>query len=191
MGIEYYLIFIPIILGCITIHEYAHAKVADMLGDPTARYAGRLTLNPIPHIDPFGLIALILFKIGWAKPVPVNPYNFQDPEKGMMMVGLAGPLSNFILAWILAVIVKTIPINSVFWIKMLYSAIFVNLALMVFNLLPIPPLDGSRIFTRYLPVDVQMNLERYGFVILIVVIFFPPTQALLFGVIQFFFNLLV
>lgn len=190
-GIEFFLIFVPILLVCITVHEYAHAKVADMLGDPTPRYAGRLTLNPVSHIDPFGLLALIIFHIGWAKPVPINPYNFRDPEKGMMMVGLAGPAANFILAWILAVILKTVPLNNFFWISLLQSTIWVNLALMVFNLLPIPPLDGSRIFTRYLPADVQMNLERYGFLILIGIILFTPTKALLFGAINFFFNLLV
>ncbi|MFC1496140.1 site-2 protease family protein, partial [Candidatus Margulisiibacteriota bacterium] len=133
----FYLIFIPIILFCITIHEYSHAKVADMLGDPTPRYAGRLTLNPLSHIDPFGLLMLIMVRIGWAKPVPINPYNFRDPEKGMMMVGLAGPASNFMLAWFLAAIVKTVPIPSYFWMQILHTTIWVNLALMVFNLMPI------------------------------------------------------
>ena len=191
MGIEFYLVFIPILLICITVHEFAHAKVADMLGDPTPRYAGRLTLNPLSHLDPIGFLALLIVRIGWAKPVPVNPYNFKDPERGMMMVGLAGPAANFILAWFLAVIVRTVPLPSYFWVSVLHATIWINLALMVFNLLPIPPLDGSRIFTRYFSAEVQFNLERYGFLILLAVIIFPPTQFLILSIIQFFFNLLV
>ncbi len=190
-GLEFFLIFIPILLVCITIHEYAHAKVADILGDPTARYAGRLTLNPIKHIDPIGLIALIVVRIGWAKPVPVNPYNFKHPEKGMMLVGLAGPGANFFLAWTLAIILKTIPLNSYFWINILQSTIWVNLALMVFNLIPIPPLDGSHIFSRFIPAHVDEMLRQYSYFILLGILFFPVTNTILFSVIGFFFDLLV
>lgn len=190
-GIEFFLIFIPILLVCLTVHEYAHAKVADILGDPTARYAGRLTLNPIKHIDPIGLIALIVIRIGWAKPVPINPYNFKHPEKGMMMVGLAGPAANFMLAWVLAIILKTVPLNSYFWINILQSTIWVNLALMVFNLIPIPPLDGSHIFTRFIPTHVDEMLKQYSYFILLGILFIPVTNKLLFSVIGFFFNLMV
>ncbi|OGC05216.1 hypothetical protein A2276_04685 [candidate division WOR-1 bacterium RIFOXYA12_FULL_43_27] len=191
MGLEFFIIFLPILLISITIHEFAHAKAADILGDPTARYAGRLTLNPISHIDPLGFLALILFRIGWAKPVPINPYNFRNPERGMMIVGIAGPAANFMLAWFLAVILRNVPLNNLFWINLLQSTIWLNLALMIFNLLPVPPLDGSRIYTRFLPLNWQITLERYGFFILIGILIFPPTQELLFYAINFLFGILV
>lgn len=191
MEILFFLLFILVILGSISVHEYFHAKAADILGDPTPRLAGRLTVNPIAHIDPIGLLMLVLIRIGWAKPVPINPYNFKNPNQGMMIVGLAGPVANFLLAWILAVILRTAPGLNSFWAYLLSNAIFVNLALMVFNLLPIPPLDGSRIFTQFLPYEWQYNLERYGFLILVLILIFPPTQALLFMLIRFFYNLIV
>lgn len=185
------LLFVIIILASLTIHEYSHAKAADILGDPTPRMAGRLTLNPIAHLDPVGFLALLLIRIGWAKPVPINPYNFKNPERGMLITGIAGPISNFFLAWILAIVLKTIPFNNAVWVEALQSAIWINLALMVFNLLPIPPLDGSRIFTQYMPVEWQMSLERYGFLILIGVIMFPPTQELLMVIIGLIYGLLL
>jgi len=191
MDIILFIIFIVVILASLSVHEYAHAKAADLLGDPTPRQAGRLTLNPIAHIDPFGLLALIIMRIGWAKPVPINPYNFKNPDQGMMVVGLAGPVSNFLIAWVLSAILRTVPFIPSFWLSILTNAIFINLALMIFNLLPIPPLDGSRIFTQFLPLEWQYNLERYGFFILIAIIIFPPTQELLFQVIYFVYNLMV
>jgi Zn-dependent protease len=191
MDIILFIIFILVILASLSVHEYAHAKAADLLGDPTPRQAGRLTLNPIAHIDPFGLLALIIMRIGWAKPVPINPYNFKNPDQGMMVVGLAGPVSNFLIAWVLSAILRTVPFIPSFWLSILTNAIFINLALMIFNLLPIPPLDGSRIFTQFLPLEWQYNLERYGFFILIAIIIFPPTQELLFQIIYFVYNLLV
>jgi Zn-dependent protease len=186
-----FLILIIIILLSISIHEFSHAKAADILGDPTPRLSGRLTLNPIAHIDPIGLLMLILVRIGWAKPVPINPYNFKNPNQGMMLTGLAGPASNLFLAWVLAVLLKTIPIQSVLWASTLQNAIFINLALMIFNLLPVPPLDGSRIYTQYLPMEWQYNLERYGFFILIGILIFPPTQEILFFLITFVYRLLM
>ena len=191
MDIILFIIFIMVILASLSVHEYAHAKAADLLGDPTPRQAGRLTLNPIAHIDPFGLLALIIMRIGWAKPVPINPYNFKNPDQGMMVVGLAGPVSNFLIAWVLSAVLRTVPFIPSFWLSILTNAIFINLALMIFNLLPIPPLDGSRIFTQFLPLEWQYNLERYGFFILIAIIIFPPTQELLFQIIYFVYNLLV
>jgi len=185
------LIFIIIILISLTIHEFSHAKAADILGDPTPRMAGRLTLNPLAHVDPLGFLALLLVRIGWAKPVPINPYNFKNPQRGMMLTGLAGPFSNFILAWLLAAVFKTVPIHDALWIQIMQSAIWINLALAIFNLLPIPPLDGSRIFTQYFPVEWQINLERYGFFILIGVIIFPPTQMLLLEIISAVYGLLM
>lgn len=185
------ILLVLIILASISVHEFAHAQTADILGDPTPRLAGRLTLNPLAHLDPIGFLALILIHIGWAKPVPINPYNFKNPNQGMMLTGLAGPLSNFILAWVLAVLFRTLPVSGYLWGYLMSNAIFVNLALMIFNLLPVPPLDGSRIFTQFLPVEWQYNLERYGFWILIFIIIFPPTQQLLFYVIESLYSLLV
>jgi len=189
-ALAFYIIFIPILLISITIHEFAHAFAADRLGDPTPRLAGRLTLNPINHIDPIGFLMLLIIHIGWAKPVPINPYNFKNPRSGMVITGLAGPISNFIFAWMLVVCLKTIPILSGLVIELLQLAIWINLALIVFNLLPIPPLDGSRIFSPFLPVEVQINLERYGFIILIAILLFPGTSGLIVYLIQIFYNLL-
>ncbi len=185
------LILLPIILVCITVHEYSHAKAADILGDPTPRLAGRLTLNPLAHIDPVGFLALLIFRIGWAKPVPINPYNFRNPNQGMMLTGLAGPASNFFMAWILAIVLKTVPFSSQLWVSVLQTAIFINLALMIFNLLPIPPLDGSRIYTQFLPYEWQVMLERYGFFLLILIILLQPTQDLLFFLINSVYRLLM
>ncbi len=185
------IIFVGIILVSLSIHEYAHAKAADVMGDPTPRMAGRLTINPLAHLDPIGFLMLLIVRIGWAKPVPINPYNFKNPEKGMMITGLAGPISNFLLAWVLAILLKTIPLNNYLWVEVMQSAIYINLALMIFNLLPIPPLDGSRIFTQYMPVEWQMNLERYGFMILIGILIFPPTQEILSTIIGFVYTLLM
>jgi Zn-dependent protease len=182
---------IPIILITITIHEFAHGKVADLLGDPTPRLSGRLTLNPIKHIDPIGFLMLILVRFGWAKPVPINPRNFINPLKGMAAVGAAGPLSNFTLAWILAVIIKFIPFdyNST---TIMHYAVWINVALAVFNLLPVPPLDGSRILAFFLPYRytyILDYLEQYGFMILILFIFL--FQDIILSLINFFYHLII
>lgn len=183
------LVLLPIILVSISIHEFAHAKVADILGDPTPRMAGRLTLNPIKHIDPIGFLMLLLVRIGWAKPVPVNPYNFRHPRRDMAYVGLAGPASNFFFAWILAIFLRTFPYFDMFWVQVIQLTIWINLALMVFNLLPIPPLDGSRIFAPFIPEEFYENMQRYAFIILIAILLFgfPIIRALIF----FFYNLLL
>ena len=182
------ILYVIIILISISIHEFAHAKAADVLGDPTPRLSGRLTLNPLAHLDPIGFLMLLIIRIGWAKPVPINPYNFKNPNTGMMIVGLAGPLANFIIAWILAIFLRNVPAPHYLWYDALTAAIWINLALMVFNLLPIPPLDGSRIFTQYLPNDTQVFLERYGFFLLIFILIFPPTQQLLLALISLIYR---
>ena len=174
------IIFILILLFSIVLHEYAHGWAAYKLGDYTPKLSGRLTLNPLAHIDPFGTVILPFFlliatqgrfSIGYAKPVPINPYNFKNPRRDMIWVGLAGPLMNFILAILLSLTAKLIAnyqINQI-----INNAAFLNIILAVFNLLPIPPLDGSRIVAGLLPYQAayQYNkLEPLGFIIVIVLL---------------------
>lgn len=189
------IILLVVILFAITIHEFSHALAADMLGDPTPRLAGRLTLNPIRHIDPIGFIMLFLIRFGWAKPVPINPYNFRDPVRGEMVVSFAGPASNFLAAWIAAMLIRIFPVNHIiitnaFVVSAISDFIFINLALAVFNLIPVPPLDGSHILEPFLPYEIKQTLEQYGFFILIFILIFPPTSYFLFHVINSLFRLL-
>ena len=187
------LVSLPILLITISIHEYSHAKVADILGDPTPRLAGRLTLNPISHIDPFGLLALVLVRFGWAKPVPVNPYNFKNPRGGELLVSLAGPLSNFLLAWVLAIIYKNVPLPNNDFLSMIISyTIWINLSLAVFNLIPIPPLDGSHILEYFFPAfhnELSFRLQQYGFMILIVILMFG--MPVLGAIVNFLYRLIM
>lgn len=163
--------------AAVVVHEFAHGWCAYKLGDPTAKYAGRLTLNPLAHIDPFGTILLPILLIlslspvifGWAKPVPVNFWNLRSPRRDMVLVGLAGPLANLGLAYLFSLGVRSIIVTPQF-AQILQSFIIVNLALAVFNLIPIPPLDGSRILFGIMPKGLAYlvtNLEQFGLVILI------------------------
>ena len=185
-----FIVVIPIFLFAMVIHEVAHGWVAYKLGDPTAKFSGRLTLNPISHIDPVGTIILpvslmitslithttpILF--GWAKPVPVNFMGLRNPKRDIMFVGAAGPLANLIFAFILAALFRLFPILfvPVLLKDVLVTSIMINLILAAFNLIPIPPLDGSRILFGLLPQDLAityMGIERYGFIILLVLVYF-------------------
>src|SRR5665647_826589 len=145
---------IPALIAAMTIHEYSHARAAVAMGDPTPRYLGRLTLNPIPHIDPIGLLLLFVAGFGWAKPVPINPRNFRDGRKGVLIVSLAGAGANIALGFIafffLALLANLNLIGEV-WQKTLYQLYRYNLMFAVFNLVPIPPLDGSKILMSLLP----------------------------------------
>ncbi len=166
------------LLVAVICHEVAHGVVAGWFGDPTARDAGRLTLNPIPHIDPLGSIILPLlffisgshFMIGWAKPVPVDPRYFKRPTRDMMWVAVAGPLTNFTLAVMASMVLRVMGVVAV-WPVLVYGlAVFVqiNILLMVFNLLPIPPLDGSRVMIHFLPPDWRASwarMEPFGILI--------------------------
>lgn len=172
------IIFILILLPSVTIHEYAHGWVAKQLGDPTAKEAGRLTLNPIAHIDPVGtvLVPIMLlimswgrFAFAWAKPVPVNPRYFRNPRRDMMWVGMAGPCANIGLAILAAVMVRIGMIPKGLY-PIFFLIIFLNLILATFNLVPIPPLDGSRILTGLLPRErayAYMRIEAFGGIILL------------------------
>jgi Zn-dependent protease len=162
-----------IILG-LTFHELAHGWVADRLGDTTARYQGRLTLNPLAHVDVIGLIMLFIAGFGWAKPVPVNPYNFHgDMRRGLMLVSLAGPATNMLLAVAGAVALGLGAWKLPYGQEIVINIIHINVILAVFNLLPIPPLDGSKILAGVLPGRQSWlyMLENYGTIILLLLLF--------------------
>ncbi|MCF7918334.1 MAG: site-2 protease family protein [Candidatus Cloacimonetes bacterium] len=151
---------VPVLLLSLTIHEYSHGRVAYLLGDDTAKRAGRLTLNPISHIDPIGLLMLFVVHIGWAKPVPINPHNFKNYKRDTALTAAAGPVSNFLMAILLSIIFalarNSFPnqylMNGLqsFIISFLFYGILINLALGIFNLIPIPPMDGSKILGGFL-----------------------------------------
>lgn len=180
------IIQIPVLLLALTVHEFAHGYVAYRLGDPTAKSLGRLTMNPLKHLDPLGTLAFIFIKFGWAKPVPVNPRYFRNPRQDMLYVALAGPATNLVLAVICAIAVKllvfiepTLPQNITmtvlypFKICLVYS-VWINVLLCIFNFLPIPPLDGSRILMGLLPHNLAVQyaqFERYSFIIIIILLF--------------------
>lgn len=169
------------VLTAITIHEFSHGLIADKLGDPTPRANDRLTLNPIKHLDPFGTLALFFIGVGWAKPVPVDPFNFQDKKRDLAIVSLAGPASNLISAIIVALGLRILPylglpITTLFTIHTIaFTFIAISVGLAVFNLLPIPPLDGSKILFSLLPNHIAYEweelLQRYGFIILLLLLF--------------------
>lgn len=170
------IIFIIILIFSVIIHEYAHGYIAYQLGDDTAYRAGRLTLNPLAHLDPIGsfLVPLLFlfsagFVFGWAKPVPYNPYNLKDWKWGPAKVAVAGPAANIFVAIIFALLYKF------FALPVFTFVILINIILAIFNLVPIPPLDGSKILFAIIPEKynyIKVNLERYGFIILLLFIFF-------------------
>lgn len=168
-----YIINLPGILIAIVSHEFAHGLMAYILGDNTAKENGRLTLNPIKHIDPVGFICMLIFRFGWAKPVPINPNNFKKRKRDTFLVSVAGIGTNFIIAIIVAIILVYLPIRNVYLYNIIFTTMIYNIMLGVFNLLPFPPLDGSKMLASLLPNKLEYyfyKYERYFYFILILFI---------------------
>lgn len=193
------------LLVALSIHEYAHARVADELGDPTPRLNGRLTLNPLSHLDPLGTLALFFFHVGWGKPVPIDPYNLRNPRRDQALIALAGPTSNLILAVLTALILRLLvpilptPISSLL-LTLLTATVIMNLGLGIFNLIPLHPLDGAKIVLGFLPLNLAQEWEetigQYS-LILLLLLFLPLFRGqsllslFLFPLISFFTRLLL
>ena len=175
----YWILFaVPTILIASTVHEYAHGWAAFKLGDPTAKAAGRLTLNPLKHIDPIGAISMVLFRFGWSKPVPINEYNFEKRELGTALSALAGPVSNMLLALLGGLLNWVIKPEGILYV-IFFVFVSINISLAVFNLLPIPPLDGHKIVRALLPKKIRYYWEQLEkFSIFIILLFILPISPL-------------
>ncbi len=193
------LIMLLVLFFSVIIHEIAHGYIALLNGDPTAKLYGRLTLNPLPHIDPVGtiLVPALLFLshsgilFGWAKPVPVNPMNFRNFRTGELSVSAAGPLSNFFLAFVFAQLSHWAANNQGFFL-LCYAGVYINLILMLFNLIPIPPLDGSRVIMPLLPRAMQQlyaQLEPVGFILILILLYSGIWSMLIMPIFQFLMRL--
>ncbi|MEI8327812.1 MAG: site-2 protease family protein [Candidatus Taylorbacteria bacterium] len=177
-------LFIIILIFSVIVHEVSHGYMADLLGDPTARLQGRLTLNPLKHIDPVGSIIVPIitsfagFTFGWAKPVVYNPYNLKDRRKGEFLIAAAGPLSNLSLAIIFGLLIRYLVSGAGVvtpFAEFASYIVIINIVLAVFNLVPVPPLDGSKLFLAFLPDQygqIRMIMERYGPILVLIVILF-------------------
>ncbi len=196
---------LPGLVIAMVIHEYSHARVAYALGDYTPRMQGRLTLNPAAHVDPIGLLMLFVAHFGWAKPVQINPMNFSNPRRDDILVSLAGPASNLIVAFVALIILVLMakfdfPLSE--GLLVVFNLIIIyNINFAIFNMLPIPPLDGSHILRNLLPYELARayeGLERYSFIFLILIIATPilhyvfvPLQRFIFGIFQSIVNILL
>lgn len=180
------------VLVAIIPHEMAHGFAAYLCGDETAKNDGRLSLNPLHHLDPIGTICLILFKFGWAKPVMINPNNFRNRKVGTFFVSIAGVTVNFILAIISVVLIKHINVNKFFY-ELLMNIFWFNIVLGVFNLIPIPPLDGSKLLFSFLPLKYEYYLiryERYGYILILLLIMSGALDKILIPMVSFMIDLI-
>ncbi len=167
-----------IIFTVLPLHEYAHGWVAGKLGDKTAKYSGRLSMNPLDHVDPLGALGILLFGFGWAKPVPVDPRNFKNPKSGMAITAIAGPISNLLAAFIGAILLRLLMlISGILPISIFVGAvtffryyIMINIGIAVFNLIPLPPLDGSKILEAFLPDRIIYKYAQYQGIISLVLL---------------------
>lgn len=190
-------------LTAITIHEFAHAWMAVRLGDPTPKLQGRLTLNPLAHLDPMGTLLLLLIRFGWGKPVQFDAYNLQNPRRDTAIISLAGPVSNLLLATVLSIILRVVsqPFSPFFFLShFIPPFIYLNIILAIFNLIPIHPLDGGKILVGLLPhrdaVKVDLFLKQYGIFLLVLLIFplwggVSPVLQLISPVINFLLNIFI
>jgi Zn-dependent protease len=203
ISIFYILSSIVILFFVLACHEFAHGYAAYKMGDFTAKQAGRLTLNPIKHVDLIGTIilpAILIFThspviFGWAKPVPVNPYNFKNPRQGMFLTSLAGPAANFCLAVIFAALFKLVPLPTDSLVQQLMlNGVAISLILGIFNLIPIPPLDGANILASVLPPEQARNfmrIERFGFIIIMGLLFFGLFDKVIIPILKILLRFLV
>ena len=214
--IVFYILLFPIGLLSISFHEYMHGKVSYMLGDPTPALMGRLTLNPLAQLEPLGALAMMIFKVGWAKPVPVNPGYYKNPRKGLMYVALAGPASNFFLAFVFAILLRVFILanNIVIYynlgniiinransplihiiILLLFLGVYLNIALAIFNLLPLPPLDGSKILMGILPPRFRRYFYKLegpiGLIIILALFYFEIIGKIIYPIVDLFLNILI
>lgn len=171
-----YLINLPGVLIAIVCHEFAHGYMAYLLGDNTAKDQGRLTLNPIKHIDPMGFIFMLIFRFGWAKPVPINPNNFKKRKRDTFLVSIAGIGTNFILAILLAIVIVYFPIVNPYLNNIIIVTMMYNIMLGVFNILPFPPLDGSKMLASLLPRKIEYYFYKYERYLYIILIFLVATR---------------
>ena len=189
-----YIISLPGLLIAIIFHELAHGLTAYWLGDPTAKNAGRLTLNPIKHIDPVGFLFMLIFRFGWAKAVPINPSYFKNRKRDTILVSIAGVTTNFIIAIIVRAILINIPIRNEILEYMLVITLWYNIMLGVFNLMPFPPLDGSKVVASLLPVKLEYyfyKYEKYFYLILILLIATRGISRILGPLVDFVYSLII
>ncbi len=192
---------VPALL-CITLHELSHGFVAYKLGDNTAKDRGRLSLNPLKHLDVMGLLMLLVFHVGWAKPVPVNMYNFKNPKRGMAVTALAGPVSNFLITLVFmflfgftyTIVFANYTELGYYLLQMLQLTAYISLGLGIFNLIPIPPLDGSKVLLSFISDSSYyklMHYERYGMLLMIVLVSTGLIGKPLSAAIEYVYDLLI
>jgi Zn-dependent protease len=189
-----YIISLPGLLIAIIFHELAHGYTAYKLGDPTAKNAGRLTLNPIKHIDPVGFLFMLVFRFGWAKAVPINPAYFKNRKRDMIFVSVAGVLTNFFLAILFGFIIINFNITNEYLFQMLLITMWYNIMLGIFNLLPFPPLDGSKVVASLLPTKLEYlfyKYERYFYFILLLLIMTNTIDRILVPLINISLNSII
>ena len=192
---------VPAVLWAISFHEFCHGYVALKCGDRTAELEGRLTLNPLAHFDPWGALCMLLFHFGWAKPVPIDPRNFRNPRRDILLVSVAGVAGNVLTAIVFGLVVRVLFhwMPELFWTnyglrRVLFAFVVVNLNFAVFNLLPVPPLDGSKLLYYFLPprpIAVMEWLERWGSLVLLVLIYSGAAGAVMSPVVRWALELIV
>ncbi|MDR1944408.1 MAG: site-2 protease family protein [Synergistaceae bacterium] len=190
------LLRLPAVLWALSFHEFCHGWAAFKLGDRTAASQGRLSLNPLDHLDPVGTIMLIFFRFGWAKPVPINSRFFKNPRRDIALVSLAGAGGNFLTVLVCGVLIRLFPqlLSSGPVGTLTQHFLYTNIGLGVFNLIPIPPLDGSKVLAMFLPLSAMRAfffLERYGMIIILVLVYLGVIQAIMYPISMFLLNILL